>query len=35
MTEPPDDMEFRTLAAPGLEEDDVFAALYGLSLIHI
>lgn len=23
-------MEFRTLAAPGLEEDDVFAALYGL-----
>lgn len=30
MTEIPDDMEFRTLAAPGLEEDDVFAALYGL-----
>ena len=25
-----EDMEFRTLAAPGLEEDDVFAALYGL-----
>lgn len=25
----PDDMEFRTMAAPGLEEDDVFAAMYG------
>lgn len=26
----PDDMEFRTIAAPGLEEDDVFAAIYGM-----
>lgn len=30
MSETPDEMEFRSLAAPGLEEDDVFAALYGL-----
>ena len=28
---PPDpDMVFRSLAAPGLEEDDIFAALLGL-----
>jgi hypothetical protein len=25
-----DEMQFRTIAAPGLEEDDVFAAMYGL-----
>lgn len=25
-----DDVVFRTLAAPGLEEDDLFAAMYGL-----
>lgn len=24
------DLEFRTAAAPGLDEDDLFAALYGL-----
>lgn len=24
-----DDLRFRTLAAPGLDEDDLFAALYG------
>jgi hypothetical protein len=27
---PEEDMEFRTMAAPGLEEDDVFAAMYGM-----
>ena len=27
----PDDTVFRSLAAPGLEEDDLFAALSGLS----
>jgi hypothetical protein len=27
---PDDDVVFRTLAAPGLEEDDLFAAMYGL-----
>lgn len=26
----PDDLQFRSLSAPGLEEDDVFAALHGL-----
>lgn len=26
----PDELQFRSLAAPGLEEDDVFAALHGL-----
>jgi hypothetical protein len=26
----PEDMEFRTTAAPGLEEDDVYAAMYGM-----
>jgi len=26
----PDDLQFRSLSAPGLEEDDVFAALRGL-----
>ncbi|MDH3226112.1 MAG: hypothetical protein OEM67_03375 [Thermoleophilia bacterium] len=26
----PDEIEFRTIAAPGLEEDDVFAAMYGM-----
>ena len=25
-----DDVVFRTLAAPGLDEDDLFAAMYGL-----
>jgi hypothetical protein len=25
-----DEVVFRTLAAPGLEEDDLFAAMYGL-----
>jgi hypothetical protein len=27
---PDDELVFRTLAAPGLEEDDLFAAMYGL-----
>ena len=27
---PPEDIGFRSLAAPGLEEDDLFAALHGL-----
>jgi len=27
---PPDDVAFRTLAAPGLDEDDLFAALCGM-----
>ena len=26
----PEDLGFRTLAAPGLDEDDIFAAIYGL-----
>ncbi len=33
MSEPvPDDLQFRSLAAPGLEEDDVFATLLGLPM---
>lgn len=28
--DPDPDMEFRSLAAPGMEEDDIFAALLGL-----
>ena len=26
----PDELRFRTLAAPGLDEDDIFAAVFGL-----
>lgn len=29
-SDPGDDMAFRSLAAPGLDEDDLFAALHGI-----
>jgi hypothetical protein len=29
-TPPPDDLAFRSLYAPGLDEDEIFAALMGL-----